>query len=108
MRFLLILFVYISFSFSQDYVLICISGTAYAYHKITCRGLKECTHTIEKVSQAEAIKQRRKPCGYCYKTSSAPVSNDDDSPGQCRGITKKGSRCSRTVREGSYCYQHGG
>ncbi len=25
---------------------------------------------------------------------------------QCNGITKKGTRCKRTVKSGLYCYQH--
>lgn len=28
--------------------------------------------------------------------------------GQCRAITKKGTRCSRKARSGGYCWQHGG
>lgn len=51
----------------EEYVYVCVSGTAYAYHnKETCRGLRSCTHTIKKVSYAEAKKMKRKACGYCY------------------------------------------
>lgn len=28
--------------------------------------------------------------------------------GQCKAITKKGTRCSRTAKPSGYCWQHGG
>ncbi|MDB5207933.1 MAG: hypothetical protein JWR72_3008 [Flavisolibacter sp.] len=39
----------------EDKVLICKSAAAYAYHSYQCRGLKACTHAIEKVSLQEAL-----------------------------------------------------
>ena len=49
-------------------VYVCISGTAYAYHKNrNCRGLRSCTHRIETMTEKEAIlRYKRKRCGYCY------------------------------------------
>ena len=51
---------------NTTYVLICKSPTAYAYHSYECRGLARCTHKIEKVSLEDAIKLKKKACGYCY------------------------------------------
>jgi hypothetical protein len=28
--------------------------------------------------------------------------------GQCKAITKKGSRCSRSAKSNGFCFQHGG
>ena len=47
-------------------VLICKSKNAYAYHSGMCRGLKRCDAVIEKVALEDAIKAKRKACGYCY------------------------------------------
>ena len=37
------------------------------------------------------------------KSTSTPTSY-----GQCKAITKKGTRCSRSARANGYCWQHGG
>lgn len=52
---------------SEGEVLVCISGTAYAYHqKGNCQGLRKCTHKIVKMSLTEAKEEMgREPCGYC-------------------------------------------
>lgn len=49
-------------------VYVCMSSTAYAYHNNRhCRGLKQCTHKIETMSERTAKQEyKRKPCGYCY------------------------------------------
>lgn len=56
------------YSLREKEVYICVSGTAYAYHqKKKCRGLNECTHKIELVTESVAQKKyKRKPCGWCY------------------------------------------
>ncbi|MBK8473510.1 MAG: hypothetical protein IPL33_15940 [Sphingobacteriales bacterium] len=46
-------------------VYICQSRSAYAYHNMR-RGLKNCRHSVEKVSLAEAERLGKRPCGYCY------------------------------------------
>jgi hypothetical protein len=53
----------------NEQVYICMSSTAYAYHKNrNCRGLRSCTHQVEPMTEKEAISQyRRKRCGYCYQ-----------------------------------------
>jgi hypothetical protein len=40
-------------------------------------------------------------------TYQEPTSNSGVSH-QCMGTTKKGARCRRMVRNGNYCWQHGG
>lgn len=51
-----------------DGVYICVSSTAYAYHERRgCRGLGRCTHSIKKVTRAQAEKRHRSPCGYCSR-----------------------------------------
>jgi hypothetical protein len=86
-------------------VLICQSGTAYAYHARRCQGLQECTHVVEKVTLKEALQARRTPCGYCYVKVMPGVPAGD---GQCRAQTKKGSRCSRKGTYAGFCHQHRG
>ena len=51
-----------------EYVYICNSTTAYAYHKIKdCSGLDRCTHEIKKVTKDEAINDYgRRACKVCY------------------------------------------
>ena len=50
-----------------DSVLVCRSGTAYAYHDHECRGLAHCTHKIIKVTLEEARRMGFKPCKICYR-----------------------------------------
>jgi hypothetical protein len=52
-----------------EYVYICNSTTAYAYHSIKdCSGLNRCTHEILKITKDEAVdKYGRKPCKVCYQ-----------------------------------------
>lgn len=52
-------------------------------------------------------------CGVCAgkkKNSSSSYStpSNNRTSVQCRAITKKGTRCSRTSRSNNYCWQHGG
>lgn len=46
---------------------VCNGSSAYAYHRnANCRGLKRCTGSIERITQAQAKKESRKPCKLCY------------------------------------------
>lgn len=49
---------------------------------------------------------------YDNKKNNINVDNSHDSQryndGRCRAITRKGSRCSRSVKSNGYCWQHGG
>ena len=56
-----------SYGENEEMVYICVSNTAYAYHKNeSCQGLQRCTHEIKEVSRKEAEeKYRRKPCRWC-------------------------------------------
>ena len=53
-------------------------------------------------------------CGVCLKKSndtlktSRPSTTKPVYSGQCKAITKKGTRCSRSARSNGYCWQHGG
>ncbi|HEX5155148.1 MAG TPA: hypothetical protein VFW07_27080 [Parafilimonas sp.] len=51
-----------------EYVYICDSNTAYAYHKTKdCSGLNRCTHEIRKITKADAINEYgRRACKVCY------------------------------------------
>ncbi len=66
-RFILLLLLTTLVSFKpNDTVLICVSTGATKYHAYKCQGLKKCSHTIESVTLAEAVKRGYGPCGYCY------------------------------------------
>jgi hypothetical protein len=42
-----------------------------------------------------------------FKASAEPTPDSAEEPQQCKGVTKSGSQCKRTAREGSeYCAQH--
>ena len=47
-------------------VLICDSPDAYAFHDHHCQGLSSCDSQIMNVSVEEAIKMKRRACGFCY------------------------------------------
>lgn len=52
-------------SSSSDYVYICVSKTAEKYHFTEdCRGIKKCTHTIEKVTITQAKGKGYSLCGF--------------------------------------------
>lgn len=54
-----------SFVMMGDGVYICVSKTAGKYHyNRQCRGLKQCTHTIESVSLQEAKDRGYSLCGF--------------------------------------------
>ena len=54
---------------NETYVYICMGPSSECYHKDTdCRGIKNCSKEIKKVTLKEAIEKfKRRPCGYCYK-----------------------------------------
>ena len=50
----------------SDYVTICLSEDAYAYHDHQCMGLDQCDGGTEEVTVEEAEDEGRTPCGFCY------------------------------------------
>jgi len=50
----------------SDYVIICLSEDAYAYHDDFCMGLDQCDGGTEDVTLEEAEDEGRTPCGFCY------------------------------------------
>lgn len=51
-----------------EYVYICNSSKAYAYHSTeSCRGLERCTHGVSRVTLQEAINEGRVPCKICER-----------------------------------------
>jgi hypothetical protein len=104
MKFLVLILALYFTPAKQEKVLICKSGTAYAYHNYQCQGLKKCTHLIESVSLKEALALKRKPCEYCYDVKTSPASPSTN--GQCAATTKKGTQCSRKGSSNGYCWQH--
>jgi hypothetical protein len=50
-----------------DSVYICQSKSAYAYHSYQCKGLARCTHTIVKMTRAQAVKFGYKAYKICYR-----------------------------------------
>ena len=52
---------------TDEKVLICVSKTAYAYHKESCSGFEKCTHETKEITISEAKEMDRKPCKICYK-----------------------------------------
>jgi hypothetical protein len=67
-KYLLILLVVSSFTFSSTNVFICDSAKAVAYHsKKQCSGLGKCTHDILEISENDAIKKYdRRKCKVCF------------------------------------------
>ncbi|PWS28581.1 hypothetical protein DHW03_01640 [Pedobacter yonginense] len=50
-------------------VYICVSPTAIAYHKskTACKGIRSCTHRIQKVTLEDAIKKYKyRACKLCF------------------------------------------
>jgi hypothetical protein len=50
----------------------------------------------------------KKAKGASINPQSKPQAGQRDVSTQCRAITKKGTRCTRTARSNGYCWQHGG
>jgi hypothetical protein len=51
---------------TDNTVMICVSRTSFKYHSKQCKGMRACTHEIEKVTIAEAEAMGKTPCGFCY------------------------------------------
>jgi hypothetical protein len=50
-------------------------------------------------------------CGICVSPGGSKAKEKKQSASiskQCMAITKKGRRCTRKIRSGNYCWQHGG
>jgi hypothetical protein len=65
MKAIILALVLIFVSPSASDVYICVSKTASKYHlSENCRGLSRCTHTVKKVSPADAEKMGYTLCGW--------------------------------------------
>lgn len=48
-------------------VYVCMGPQSKRYHKTkSCKGIKNCSKDIKKMSISEAESKRRTPCGYCF------------------------------------------
>jgi len=56
--------------------------------------------SMQKINYTGVISDSSKQISYSTGTVSFSS--------QCMGITKKGHRCTRKIKSGSYCWQHGG
>lgn len=69
------------------------------------------TTVSKKKSKPKVIQEDEKvyiaPATAQPKKTYTPT-NSYTSSGQCQATTKKGAQCKRSVRSGSYCWQHGG
>jgi len=81
------------------------------YHTAHCRTVK---NVSTKITITEAVALGLQPCKVCrpavmagaYKRSSKNTSGEDKTV-QCRGYTKKGTRCQHMTRiANGYCFQH--
>ena len=55
-------------SVQEHYVYICTGPKSYRYHSNSdCRGLNNCSASIEKVTLAKAKAMKRTACKICYK-----------------------------------------
>jgi hypothetical protein len=80
------------------------------YHQESCRMVK---NVSEKVSLEQAHSAGLTPCKICKPAQAAlPLKSSKETKGeassaQCKGITRKGTRCLHRTRIGDgYCYQH--
>jgi hypothetical protein len=80
------------------------------YHLGTCRMVE---NVSEKITLEQANKLGLEPCKICRPgTGQLNLSSDNKAVGQnvsvqCKGITKKGTRClHKTHIANGYCYQH--
>lgn len=52
---------------TSEKVYVCISRTAYAYHRTkSCHGLQRCTHEIQTQTKDDAVAGGYRPCKICY------------------------------------------
>jgi hypothetical protein len=80
------------------------------YHLANCRTVK---NVSAKITTAEAAKLGLSPCKICNPPAipaSSPAGKEkgEGTTVQCKGITKKGTRCKHMTRiANGYCFQHG-
>ena len=78
-------------------------------YRDTCYSTQLAAMTTPVYKAQKVRKQRKaKPIQVVQSLSDAEDYRSSYSSGQCQGMTKKGRQCSRTVKSGSYCWQHGG
>jgi len=81
------------------------------YHLATCHMVK---NVSQEITLAEAAEKNLEPCKICHPQAIVPLqlSNANKAKGQdatvqCKGLTKKGTRCQHHTKIGNgYCYQH--
>ena len=80
------------------------------YHAGTCRMVK---NSSEKLSISEAVDLGLDPCKICKLAAIRKITSGSKAQGekaittQCKGKTKKGTRCKhRTSIANVYCFQH--
>ena len=55
-------------SMDEAQVYICTGPSSKKYHrKSTCKGLKNCSKEVKRVTMSEATGKGRTPCKWCYK-----------------------------------------
>jgi methylphosphotriester-DNA--protein-cysteine methyltransferase len=82
------------------------------YHKANCRMVENVSKSM---ALADAVNSGYSACKICKpslaygSSSSKSVSGKSTVTYQCRGTTKKGTRCKhKTHIANGYCFQHGG
>ncbi|WP_375299960.1 DUF5763 domain-containing protein [Niastella sp. OAS944] len=80
------------------------------YHLGNCRSVK---NVSEKITPAQAIESGLEPCKICKPNiNQLRLSSENKAVGesrsvQCKGLTKKGTRCKHTTHiANGYCFQH--
>lgn len=54
-----------TYEVERRYVYVCNGKKSYAYHyNPYCRGLNRCSTALEKITEKEAIKRKRRLCGF--------------------------------------------
>ncbi|WP_225975318.1 DUF5763 domain-containing protein [Panacibacter ginsenosidivorans] len=105
MRFIIILFTFFlaTHCFAHNKDSCCISPLA-SFAK--CTGSKYCKACSNCSSCKYCVDGRT--CGVCEKGKKQSVkSTKPVATGQCKAITKKGTRCTRKAGRNGYCWQHG-
>lgn len=58
----------LSFTAGNNTVYVCVSKSSVAYHSTrACTGLEHCTHTINAMSEADAVKLGKRRCKLCWQ-----------------------------------------
>ena len=80
-------------------------------HIATCTGSKNC-FACSSCRYCAYCNSGKGKCSICSSPSSLDkpklnkLTSTNSASAQCKGITKKGSRCKRMVKGGEYCWQH--